>query len=461
MNVLINGTTVGQITLRETRDGGLRLDSANGDTVPVIAVGSTAEIKNGETTILSGSFRAINQTPPQPPLPNRFFGGRLSGRQVVPPVTTEARGLIGVALNSGEAQIRVHLGFTNLSSEQLTATINGPALPGETAPVIFDLGAIGGTQGRFPEITLDLTAEQIEQLRNGLWYVQIGSVNNPDGEIRGRIRSRARHSNFLGNETDDISVFRPSNGAWYIKTPGGLTGQSFGSSSDIPVSGDYDGDGKTDAAVYRSGTWYISRSSDQGVTTRQFGLSNDIPVRGDFDGDDRTDIAVFRPSNGVWYIQKSSDSGIIYTQFGLPEDKPVVADLDGDGRTDIAVFRPSNGTWYWLRSSDGAFRAVHFGLSGDVPVPGDFDGDGADDVSVFRPSTGVWYSWRSSNATLKAVQFGMNGDIPVAGNYDGDGITDVAVFRPSNGIWYTLRSSDNNYDINYFGKNGDIPVIVR
>jgi hypothetical protein len=467
LDVFVGGTQVGELVLNNTGDGELRLDTSNGDSVPTVTAGTTAAIKSGSVTLLAGVFQSptthptpspTGTPPPPPPHPNRFFGGRINGDQVVPAVQTNGHGLIVVGLNNDESQIHVWCGFAGLSSDQTTAKIYGPAMPGDTASAIFDLGTIGGTAGRFPVQAFDVTAEQVEQLRNGLWYVQIGSTNHPDGEIRGQIRSHTRPSAFSGVQADDIAVYRPTDSTWYVKNDGGYTEQQLGAPGDISVSADYDGDGITDTAIFRNGTWLISRSSDNGITTKQFGMAGDIPVRGDYDGDGVADLAVFRPSTGVWYVEKSSGSGYTIVQFGMNGDQPVAADLDGDGTTDIALFRPSTGTWYWLGSKTGGFGAMQFGLAGDVPVVGDYDGDGTDDISVWRPSTGVWYVAKSTGG-FDIRQFGTEGDVPVAGNYDDDGMTDIAVFRPSTGVWYIWRSSDGTFDYEYFGTNGDIPAL--
>ncbi len=133
---------------------------------------------------------------------------------------------------------------------------------------------------------------------------------------------------------------------------------------------DFDGDGRTDISIFRpsDGTWYIMQSGSNTFRAQQFGTNGDRIVPGDYDGDGRTDFAVFRqtPQQGIWYVLRSSDNSFFGFQWGLNTDKPVPGDYDGDGRTDIAVFR--NGVWYIVQSSNGNIRYEHFGLSGDIPV---------------------------------------------------------------------------------------------
>ena len=55
------------------------------------------------------------------------------------------------------------------------------------------------------------------------------------------------------------------------------------------------------------------------------GAFNDVPVPGDYDGDGKMDIAVWRPGDGVWYIISSKDGSIIYQQWGSDSlnDEPI------------------------------------------------------------------------------------------------------------------------------------------
>jgi hypothetical protein len=270
---------------------------------------------------------------------------------------------------------------------------------------------------------------------------------------------------FLGSSSNtpraNLTVWRPSNGSWYVNPASGpAVNKQWGLSGDIPIAGDFDGDGNLDYAVWRpsEGNWYTTLSSGQVLPVTQFGLPGDVPVAGDYDGDGKTDYAVWRPSEGNWYILFSSVSGRFEQQLGLPGDIPVPADFDGLGQTSRAVWRPSTGTWY-IYNRDYGQRTITWGLPGDIPVAADFDGDGKADAAVWRPSNGTWYILPSSTGIPYTVQWGLPSDIPVPHDYDGDGKADPAVWRPSNGTWYIIPSASPTAPLQIqWGLPGDVPM---
>ena len=256
---------------------------------------------------------------------------------------------------------------------------------------------------------------------------------------------------FDGDGAADRSVFRPTDQTWYLdQTTLSFQAQHFGLATDVIVPADYDGDGRTDIAVYRDGTWYILGTAS-GFMAAQFGVAGDIPQPADFDGDGRAELAVFR--EGTWYTFNMSTGDTIVTPFGLAGDKPVVGDYDGDGKADHAIYRPSTGTWWYLSSETGAQIAVQFGISTDVPVPADYDGDQQTDLAVYRD--GVWWILNSSNGSTTVYQFGIATDEPVPADYDGDGKADIAVYR--DGVWYISLTS-NGIVISQFGLADDQPA---
>jgi uncharacterized delta-60 repeat protein len=264
-------------------------------------------------------------------------------------------------------------------------------------------------------------------------------------------------SDFDGDGRSDIAVYRPSSGVWYVlnSSNGAFSAQPFGTNGDIAAPGDFDADKKTDYAVFRpsTGYWYILNSSDNSFRAEHFGSTGDVPVAADYDGDTKTDIGVFRPSQGVWYILRSSDNGFQAQSFGTSADKPVPGYYDEDGKADMAYFRESNGRWDWLESSSNLYNARVFGTSGDLPVPGNYDDDGKYDVAVFRPSAGSWYILRSLTLEWYEIHFGSSGDVPVPADYNGDFLTEAAMWRPSDGNWRFLF-----FDPVRFGMVGDRPV---
>jgi hypothetical protein len=63
----------------------------------------------------------------------------------------------------------------------------------------------------------------------------------------------------------------------------------------------------------------------------------------DYDGDSKSDLAVYAPGTQTWSIQTSGNpNGNFSVQWGTPSDIRVPGDYDGDGKTDVAFWRPSD-----------------------------------------------------------------------------------------------------------------------
>ncbi|MCX7948685.1 MAG: VCBS repeat-containing protein, partial [Treponemataceae bacterium] len=121
----------------------------------------------------------------------------------------------------------------------------------------------------------------------------------------------------------------------------------------------------------------------------------------DYDGDGKTDMAIYRANTGAWYILPSGGSSPNGMGWGgAPTDKPVVGDFNGDGKTDLAIYRSSTGAWYIYPTGGGSPYGVGWGGDpNDKPVPGDYDGDGKMDLAIYRSNIGAWYILPSSGAS--------------------------------------------------------------
>ncbi|MEM7587423.1 MAG: galactose oxidase-like domain-containing protein [Acidobacteriota bacterium] len=236
--------------------------------------------------------------------------------------------------------------------------------------------------------------------------------------------------------------------------------------------------------VYRSANRLFVLDADGGGTAAansfaQMGITGDVPLRGDWNGDGDDDIGIYRPASRLFLLDldesgtwtPSTDRAY---RMGIAGDLPLIGDWNGDGDDDIGVYRPASRLFLldadesgtWTPSTDRAYR---MGITGDQPLIGDWNGDGDDDIGVYRPASRLFLldtdeSGTWTPATDNGFILGLVGDTPLIGDWNVDGDDDIGVYRSTHrvflldfdesGSW--TPATDRGYS---FGQFGDQPIV--
>ncbi len=291
-------------------------------------------------------------------------------------------------------------------------------------------------------------------------------IESPEGFITG-ISSKQMDEN--DEEGEHIS------GRWTLVDANGQRIEAsdvmtLGEDGATALTGDFDGDGKDQAAIYAAGQWFVDLNGngvwDAGDLWIQLGTQLDRPVVGDWDGDGKDDIAIFGR-------QWERDPQKIKRDPGLPdpdnkrrrivENRNLAAYEKEIGEDRKRLLR--RGTQGELRA-DAVDHVFSYGEQIDTPIAGDWNGDGIDQIAIFRE--GVWMldsdgdgRWTADNDTR--AEFGLPGDEPVVGDFNGDGIDEIGVVRGD--LWIIDTDGDrkitaNDTQIEVPRQNGDSQPIT-
>ncbi|WP_425551891.1 FG-GAP-like repeat-containing protein [Fodinicola feengrottensis] len=280
----------------------------------------------------------------------------------------------------------------------------------------------------------------------------------------------ATHNDFSGDGKDDVLTFTRGTAATaYGATSTGaafagdgvLVASGVAPGTAVPLTGDVDGDGRTDIIWFvRGGSpkVYVQLSNGSTFGAPQlwhsfFALDSEIPLVGDFNGDGRADIATFTRGAsygpGQVYVALSTGSSFEGTSqlwdsnFGYGSEPPAVGDFNGDGMDDIATFSQgttgdvyvalSNGARFLGNGGDNLWNGW-FAPAGETPAVGDFNGDGRDDIVTFtQANPALVYVGLSDGTQFGAGaiwhhRFSLAGEVPGVGDFDGDGKSDIVTF---------------------------------
>lgn len=260
---------------------------------------------------------------------------------------------------------------------------------------------------------------------------------------------------FDGDGKTDLALYQEATGTWQIRFSGSEYGllevPGLGGSGLTTLAGDFDGDGKDDPVIYNeaTGDWKVWKSLSGYVpVTVNLGGLGFKPTLGDYNGMLMEDMAVYQEARGYWLIILSETTALSYYEFGADGYIPVTGDYDGDGKTDMALYEQSSGNWHVKLSSVGDVEASldGFGGTGYRPVIADYDGDRLADLALYHETMGTWMVRLSAAgyAVAGLEGFGGSGYVPVPGDFDGDGLADLVIYETATSTW-TFRLSSMGY----------------
>ncbi|PYS30168.1 MAG: hypothetical protein DMF75_16350, partial [Acidobacteria bacterium] len=156
--------------------------------------GVTTDIETGpnrDLFVVSNTNGAVYEISGKQPT---LFVANLNGAQPVPPSNSPATGTATILLNADQITAKVSGGFSGLVAQETSAGIYGPAAPGSNGPLLFPLPL-----GQFTDFTITLTPAQVQDLKNGLLYIELHNSSFTGQEIRGQFGTSGSASAFQFN----------------------------------------------------------------------------------------------------------------------------------------------------------------------------------------------------------------------------------------------------------------------